>query len=62
MKSILKIQLVDGSTVLINEDQICLIKRYKDTTVAEIRLSNGEEILCVDPTYDAWENDVYLRQ
>ena len=61
MESILKIQLVDGSTVLINEDQICLIKRHKNTTIAEIRLSNGEEVLCANPTYDAWENDVYLR-
>ena len=56
----LKIILQNSETIIINEDQVCSIKRG-DSLLTWIKMSNGEEFLCLSPTYEEWENDLIKR-
>lgn len=60
MKRPILITQQDGQEIVINEDQICTITPL-EPNLAVIRMSNGDEIICREPTYNNWKNDVYIR-
>lgn len=59
MKNPIKITLKDKSSIIINEDQIVSIRKSCDEAI--IRMSNGDELECIYPPYDAWENDIHIK-
>ncbi len=56
---ILEITLEDGSRLLVNEDQVCIVEPVEDDMV-RIHMSNGRSLLCRSPTYLEWENDKFF--
>lgn len=63
MKNIVLATLDDGKKRLINEDQVCTVgpgaKGDNNLRHAVVRMSNGEELIVVDPDWDQWENDLF---
>lgn len=65
MTNALKIRLEDRSYIVINEDSISAVvpRKTEDLiTIAELRMSNGDIWMCIDPPYPAWENDALKRK
>ena len=58
-KSLLKVTLVDGREVLINEVQVCTIK--PDNGNAVVTMSDGEKLVLSSPTFEEWMNDFLSR-
>ena len=56
----LSVTLTSGQTMLINELQVVSVAR--DLNVAIVRMSNGDELAVVSPSYEQWENDEFIRR
>lgn len=63
MKNIVLAKLKDGKVRLINEDQVCTVSPGERITSnkkeAIVRMSNGEELVVIEPDWDQWENDLF---
>jgi len=59
MKSLVKVKLKNGKCELVNEDQICRISQQENEVL--LHLSSGEVLAILEPPYDQWENDLYVR-
>lgn len=60
MEQALDVVLTDGSHRIINEQQICSIQ--PQTGYVLLRMSNGEELSVLSPTWEEWYNDVLNRK
>ena len=65
MKSI-KATTTDGDTILINEEQVATvivgaILPGKKTNTAKVKMSNGDEFILAKPSWDEWENDLFVQ-
>ena len=59
MKFPVEITLQDKRKILINEEQVCSIENLNGA--AKIKMSNGDEFVCVSPSYEQWANDLITR-
>ena len=65
MQSALKIKLKDGTSITINEETVSSIIPHPSKIfgiIAELRMTNGDIWMCVDPPYPSWENDALKRK
>ena len=61
MKSLVKVRRTDGDIELINEEVICSVRPAKNGN-ALIELCSGRIIEVMDPAFDQWENDLFVRR
>jgi len=55
----------DGRRRVINEEQICTVDPYvldNGDIASLIKMSNGDEFVCVNHSYESWEADVHLHR
>lgn len=57
----LLVLLANGSTKLINERHVVSVGKYTEG-YAQLRMSNGDEIIVKSPAYEDWENDYHARK
>jgi hypothetical protein len=66
MRYIIRAITLDKNIVLINEDQVATIKQglpiNTQHSCANIKMSNGDEFIVVEPHWDMWENDLFLKR
>lgn len=63
MRSPLKIKTVNGEEVILNEDNICSVKKLNHIgTVVEIVMTNGHIYNTGTFSWDEWDNDRILRK
>jgi len=60
MEYLVKVKLEDGTWELVNEMQICRIRQENKVTF--LHLSNGEIMGILEPPFDQWENDLFVRR
>lgn len=56
----LSVILSSGEKIIINEDQVCTVRKEDELTV--VRMSNSELLQLTSPTYEQWENDEFIRR
>jgi hypothetical protein len=59
MKFPVVIILQDKRKIVINEEQVCSIEDFNGA--ARIKMSNGDQFVCISPTFEQWENDTLRR-
>lgn len=63
MRNVVKVTLIDGRKKLVNEDQICTVESgglNGKQEIARVKMSNGDVLDVIDPSYDQWEADTYF--
>lgn len=49
-------------SIILCENNICSVEQYESSKYAAIKMSNGDEFICISPSYDQWENDILNRR
>lgn len=57
---LIKVELLDETKILINDDQICSIEKGP-LNMAIITMSNGNIHRVKSPDFCGWENDVFIQ-
>lgn len=64
MQPLLKVQIIkDGQKeyIVLNENHVAYVKRHP-AGFAILVMSNGEELVAVNPSFIEWEGDTYIRK
>ena len=59
LEYLIKVVLQDETTILINGLQVCSVERVSDNNLAKLRMSNGDEWIIKNPSFDSWEADTF---
>jgi len=56
----LEVILIDGRTIGVNQKHICSFSKkiLEDQNYTELRMSNGDVWIVVDPSWQAWFPDI----
>lgn len=54
-----KIITTHDESIIINTDQMCSFQKFNSYVL--IKMSNGDHFVVKHPTYDAWENDLFME-
>ena len=61
MQPFLVVQKEDGKCVVLNEAHVSTVSPH-EKGYAIVRMSNGDELILINPAYDEWENDAIARK
>ena len=53
------VTLENKEKVIINLGQICTVERMPKYTL--VSMSNGRELLVINPSWEEWDNDLYKK-